>query len=1196
MATFDLSSLNKGQHEVASRLDEPLFVSAGAGSGKTYTLTARLVHALSEGSATDGGRYLHSIDEALVITFTEAAALEIKERVRQALRSAGDEDALLREESLKVDSAWISTIHGMCSRILHRHAVELGIDPKFTVCTGSVQDALMAQALNEVMQEVTHDDAYAALREQYDVWSAGSSSVAGIVQDLMGEANKSIRGFDGIRCPQSYETAAAVVRFERSVEALSALKLTEKQRATVDAALAAAASFTQLAPGERTPEAACEALANVKLPDLRKADQKPLKDEAKRALAEVLVCAAYEQGQEFAPQLVALACQVNERYGELKRAYSYLDNDDLITLALDAVKSSADVARDYAGRFRLVMIDEFQDTDQKQLELISLLSGEDACHLTTVGDAQQSIYRFRGGDVEVFLRRGRTLPKASHVEMDVNYRSDPSVLAVVERACGDAELLRNFLKLAGDAERKSKYAAAVQGKELPRIRLEVAAGGTSELMSATLAAQIADRLAEYRDAGQAVGSMALLLGTTPRVGLYLDALRARGLPAVVTGGSSFSSTPEVRVVQALLHTLANPHDTQTGLFPLLSSDMFQLDADDFVLLGTRTQEKLPAPTKRRIEQCFVDGELVLFGDAEPSARLRLAHAVLSRAFARMGTWQLADVCQAVVEESGWLARLERKGLDGLGMAANVLAAVRYVRELTGDLGLGVARAATEFDQWLAAAKLTPKNLVGDMIDAVQVMTVHGSKGLQFAVTAVSECWGKPSMRGALTVGEVGDERVVCVKPSTDIKNFSAMRKQVVVPDGPESCTSVADWALYLEDAEVKAQEYEKARLLYVALTRAEEALVVGVPVAEKEGYRSDLAMGFLGAFPELDELGAGEYEIDVAPASPLECERRIKAEDGSTRAVREPAIIPPGVARVVLLEHMGKAAADPWSASAAGTLAGFEGVLPDSFGRIAVLGTDADQGDDAQEADAPTAEFHLFAQDVAVPSSYGWRAREGVFSYSSAHALMEEQTKAAPAEERMPEKPRKAQQEAEAEGASYTPDTDKATNLGSAFHELAQTMVETGRDHDPARLDALARYWRLSQRQRTRLEQAAARWERCDLRREALAHDMVRAEVPFFIKVDAQYGTYVEGAIDLLCRNAGSQEALVVDYKTGDVGLTLQEVYARHEMQANFYAYVMMSQGYARVSCAFVCVECDDGAGQPVVVRYEFDEDHRPHI
>lgn len=1206
-AGLDLSQLNAGQRAVVSRLDEPLFVSAGAGSGKTFTLTARLVHALSTGSGPDGGRFIDSIDQALVITFTDAAALEIKERVRQALRGAGSEDGHLREESLRVDGAWISTIHAMCSRILHRHAIELGIDPQFTVCDGSVAEALLARALDEVMTKVLREDAYEGLRSEYPVWGAdpgGARSVVGMVAVLRSEAAKCARGFDDLVCPQSAQTSSEMTSLLRTFESLASLALTEKQRAAVESSLSALAEFAALAPGEQLPQRACAALAQVKLPVLRKAEQKPLRDEAKQRLAAAWVCAEYERAQALAPQLVAVAREVDERYGQLKRERSYLDNDDLISCALAAVEGHPEVAHDYAGRFRLVMIDEFQDTDEKQLRLIGLLSGRDARHLTTVGDAQQSIYRFRGGDVEVFRARGRSLPEAQHVTMDVNYRSDHNVLGLVERVCGDAGALGDFLKLAVDAHRRDRYLARDgKGAELPRIRLELASGGTSELMSATLAAQLADRLAAYRDAGQPASTMALLLGTTSKAGLYLDALRARGLQAVVTGGSSFSSTPEVGVIQALLHTLANPHDTQTGLFRLLSSDMFRLDADDFCQLGTRTQERLDAPTKRPVEQCFVTGELVLFGGGQPSKRLRAAHEVLTRAFSRLGRWELADVCQAVVEESGWLARLEREGVDGISVAANVLAALRYVRELTKDLGLGVARAADEFDRWLLASKLTPANLVGEQVDAVQVMTIHGSKGLQFGVTAVAECWGQPRVAGKLSHGRVDGRCVLCAAPTTELRDFSAMRSSLEAPSSASACRSVVDWARFLDEMEQEAQLAERARLLYVALTRAEEALVVGLPAAGTERFQSTLAMKVIGAFPELGELDAGEREIEVTPAAPIERERRVGDDGSSTRIVREPVQASPGVARVVTLTRLGTGRDDPWEAASDGSLAGFDGVLPASVTQIPLLGTDAGAGAPV----CPDRSFALFDVRVGEVETRAWRAREGVFSYSSAHALMEERSRKGPApqeaagsgrgaRQQLPQLPPRAQREAEAQGAPFVDDADKATSLGSAFHELAQTMVETGRDHDPARLEALARSWHLSQRQIERLHAAIARWEGSGLRAEALSYGRVLAEAPFFVRVDSSLGSHVEGAIDLLAFDPGSRRALVVDYKTGDVGLSPAEVAERHRMQANFYAWVLMDQGFDEVECAFCCVEVDDGEGGPLVLRYRFGPATKPSI
>lgn len=1185
MPAIDLSRLNVSQRDVVLRLDEPLFVAAGAGSGKTFTLTARLVHALSKGSGPNGGRYLNSIDEALVITFTKAAALEIKDRVRGTLRAAGEDDPFLREESLRVDGAWISTIHGMCSRILKRHGIELGIDAKFEVCEGSVAEALLARALDEVLTEAQQDESFATLLASFPLWGQGSdSSIVGMIRKLRSEANKCAHSYDDLVCPQTNETPANMIRLRNSLESLAAFKLTAKQAEQINSSLNAVATWCNLPPSERTLAAACNALDAVSIPGIRKKDIVDLKNEAKAMLLEAVLCAHYERVQTLTPQLVELARRVDKRYAQLKFEHSYLDNDDLIELALRAVETNAQVARDYEGRFKLVMIDEFQDTDEKQLRLISLLAGNGARHLTTVGDAQQSIYRFRGGDVEVFRERGRRLPPESHVQMDVNYRSDHHVLALVERVCGDAGVLDDFLKLAGNAGRTSSYVARTEeGATPPRAFLEIATGGTADVERATLAAQLADRLAQLASAGQPIGSMALLLGTTGKVSLYLDALRARGLPAVVTGGSSFASTHEVGVIQALLHTLANPRDTETGLFRLLSSDMFRLDADDFCLLGTQKQDVLDEPCKRPIEACFLTGDLTLYGSATPSRRLVAAHNVIRRAFSRLANWEFADVCLAVIEESGWLARLEAEGPDGLAIAANVLAAVRYIRELTSNLGLGVARTADEFDQWLAVAKLTPKSLSGDKINAVRVMTIHGSKGLQFGVTAVAECWSKPKNPGRLAIGSVKDRRVVCLAPKTDSKRFSEAQRAIEAPTEARASMSVAEWAAYINDMEYRASAAEKARLLYVALTRAEEALVVGLPVASQERYRSPLALAMLGAFEELDTLAPGVCEVSIEPDAGIECESREDDGAGNTTIVRRRMEVLPGIARIVELQQ-GATKEDPWQAISAHSLAGFDGELPESISLIPLLGTQAAHGikrEDSPESTSVTSSFDLYDTQRHATMAHAWGMRDDVYSYSSLRA--EELAREREKDEQPNAAFLEAQYEAEAEGAGYTGDFDKATALGSAFHALAETMVHTNENHEPARLEALARTWKLSQRQRTRLQAAITCWESSDLRRETQQYACRRAEVPFFIPaLDAIHGSYVEGAIDLLCTESNdcAGDALVVDYKTGDLDLSEAEVYERHESQAKLYADVLLSQGFAHVTCAFICVETG------VVVRW----------
>jgi ATP-dependent exoDNAse (exonuclease V) beta subunit len=305
-----------------------------------------------------------------------------------------------------------------------------------------------------------------------------------------------------------------------------------------------------------------------------------------------------------------------------------------------------------------------------------------------------------------------------------------------------------------------------------------------------------------------------------------------------------------------------------------------------------------------------------------------------------------------------------------------------------------------------------------------------------------------------------------------------------------------------------------------------------------------------------------------------------------------------------------------FTVDSAGSLEGVDGTFDDADQ------DSQDAADGTGDADAP-ATYDIYASEADPSTSRVafWKPREGVCSFSSAHELMRERfAEAAPTGEKddaSPEGanlgrpvavrvPTRVERDAEQEGAPVTDDEDRATNFGSAFHELAQCLVELGSGADDplavrlpdARIEATADLWRLSPRNRTRLRQALGRWSGSAVRAEALSHATVRAEVPFFSAADSEFGSYVEGAIDLLATDPGSREAFLVDYKTGDRGFTAAQIHERHEMQANFYASVLMAQGFEAVECRFVCVELEDAdaPGEPFCARYRFDAGHRPRI
>lgn len=1163
---IDLSTLNERQLQIVSTLDRPVFVEAGAGSGKTFTLTRRIAWALSPGSGVGDAPFVDDLGQVLVITFTNAAAREIKERVRSTLRQAG-----MREQALMVDSAWISTIHGMCSRILKRHALDLGIDPSFKVAGVNEARALLEQATEEVVGAASHDHTNEVLNRAFQEYSYGMLGgatpfgVVSMVLNVVNAAHSSPDGFDSLVTVGEPDVEGSVARLREAVGALGAQSgITPSAREAVMTSLGFLDGFLSAPPSQRTPEAAAAALAGVKLPSARAKAIKELVPEAKRALGEAMLEASLAGSAPLGDALVDLARKVDERNLQLKRDKSVLDNDDLVSLALHAVRDNPVVAADYRGRFKLVMVDESQDTDARQLELITLLSGDGARHLTTVGDAQQSIYRFRGADVGVFRARGEEVPQEDHVRLDVNYRSHADVLSFVDAVCGGPSgVVDGFMHLEPNPKRKDGYRARC----LPRVDVEVtlARRGMAALASATCATQIADRLAAYAAAGQSPSDMALLLGATGKADLYIDALRSHGLECVVTGGSTFTRTSEVKVMAALLHALSNPHDTQSGLFPLLASPMFELDANDFVQLGTRRQDMVDAPTKRAIDRGLQT--MSFYGEAEPSPRLRAAHEVLSRARLALRKHPVADVCLQVVRESGWFRRLEGAGTDGLAQEANILAAVRYIRELTQDLGLGPARAALEFDLWLEAAKVPPASLAGGSSNQVQIMTVHASKGLEFPIVAIAECWANPRPSGAVVTGRVdARRRGIIVKP----KGLK-VPKDLTAEENPRSC---AEWLLSLTEDGADQEAAEKTRLLYVALTRAREALVLGVGITQSaSGASPTLAANVLGALVGTPAPAPGVSSVEYGGSEP-----------GRLRCVSlEPCE-----------ENGGKGA----TLDSAGSF--FDGT---------VVNTDEVIGIGATIEVPEPAGFSLVSPDPdpATPAITMWRPRAGVFSYSSAHAQMLGDFSAADAaslDDAGPATgvaalPSRAERDSMQEGAPVVGDADKATGLGSAFHELAQAMVEGGQRFPlPERIAATKRFWHLSERAGGRLDGALARWWGSDVRKEALSHALVRAEVPFFQCVDSAYGGYVEGAIDLLSTDPGSDHAFLVDYKTGDRGLDAHALHQRHEMQANFYAHVLMGLGFTSVSCRFVCVELDraDAPGQPVVVPYEFDAMHPPRM
>lgn len=1190
--------LDAKQERIVKTLEGPLFVSAGAGSGKTFTLTQRIMYALRPGSKPQGQwadpqvpePFLDSIDQVLAITFTEKAAEELKERIRAALIDEG-----MDAEAAKVDNAWISTIHGMCSRIIRAHALDLGLDPAFGVAEyaedlkrAAVEHVLRRAIAEDATGAGAYDDLLAAFALENESGSYSARSLMAILFKVLSAASASVGGLGAFCQVRPAPSHVALMEAYREIALAPSYANAEAAQRALDALDAYVGSARDM-EALRTCFASCDALS-LRGRGMGK-DEKAAVAEVRRERTLFFAESYLGMKGDALSQLMDLAADVQAEYEALKAEKSLLDNDDLLTRAYDALKDNPLVRAEFAGKFKMVMVDEFQDTAQQQVELVRLLCGADGRELCTVGDAQQSIYRFRGADVSVFRRKKKEVERSGQgvsCSLDVNFRSHADILAYADKIFEGGEgnpLGRDFLHLDSCGEATRKGARALVDPTTARRQAVLVAGGSSQERAQHKARAIAERFARLRAReGFAPGDMVILMKRLTDADVYARAVRAAGMPCVVAGGTSvFRQAPEVGAITALLAFLANPDDGQKGLMPLLTSPMFCLGATELLALATHIDPQAGIVDSRTLTgQVFLSGEIMEeFGELPLLTRAR---EVLGRAVRRVGNDRVADIVRDVVNESGWLFRLERSGqAQDRAVAANVLKALDIVERESAGRAFAPRLVARAYESHIAHIKESPAALNGADEDAVRIMTVHASKGLEFPVVAVAECDGISNDGDALQAVEREGRTYWSALPNrfdladdADMLTVPELDEDNVTHEVPERA---AEAFAYMK-RENRLLDYEEAaRLLYVAITRAREVAILafGVRFATElvPEHPTSLVGEVLSRILPVDQgndglpdLGAGRLDFS-------------DSHEGDFQLIALSELNYPakkGVHRTYSIEEFGPDAgvdANGAAPEGSGLSAGGEGAGPRHVAIVTPAAVDyrlvpAERMPRASYSySSISRELHAEAEDrdvaVGTPQGEGSDAAD-----SGSHERSSSQ-------------------------AAHAGDATDATNLGSVVHDACQWMIETGSDEVPVeRVDALCRYWGCTSEQRVRIDAAIDRWRGSKVRAEALRWPCVRAEVPFYSRgmeeLGDRFGAYAEGAIDLLCTDpSDSGHALVIDYKTGGhADETPEQLREKHALQARVYADVLHKQGYGHVTLKFVRVEQPDPTDptQPQVVTY----------
>ncbi|MBX6313023.1 MAG: UvrD-helicase domain-containing protein, partial [Isosphaeraceae bacterium] len=833
-------------------------LGAGAGCGKTVVLTERYLIHLNEADDLLGRRAV------VALTFTEKAARELRDRIRQRcrqrLKEGGNRAKYWRNVLRGLEAAPVGTFHSFCGQVLRRYAIEAGIDPGFAVLEESIAPALREQALADCLRHwlATGNDDLTQLAVEFGLATVREALSTLLSDRLSGD-------LDAWAHREPAEIVAAWERtWEDQVRPLILRAVIRKAEPVLALLRRSSCSHPEMQRRaalllERIPVLEANPSPLAALDEIREAARVQGAGMAKHwpdpelyqqvkegfeALRDAVKAAkeAWRRDLEASIEAAALglrfarlAAEARTAYGRAKRASGMLDFDDLLIRTRDLLRDGPSAVREEVARsIGLILVDEFQDTDPIQGEILELLAGP---HLGSgllylVGDGKQSIYRFRGARPRIFQDFRERFPAAGRLELTKNFRSAPGLIAFVNALFatfypGPEDVLEygpeptarpdtSSIELLwahepgpeGDARANVDQRRKVEARWIARHLARRLAKGWPIWDSDTKEIRLAR-----------AGDVVILFRTLNDAAPYESALAAEGLDYYVQGGSAFFAQQEVLDLINLLSAIEDPTDS-VALAGVLRSPFFGLSDEGLFWLATAGHGDLA----RGLERWAGIGELSA-GD-----RLGLARAqeLLTRWRSLKDRVPIATLIDRALDESGYEAALLGEPL-GARKRANCRKLVRQARRY--DLHGGYALA--DFVARLRADLRKPPRedqaaTTDEQGDAVRLMTIHQAKGLEFPIVVVADL-NRDAPISRLRVAFHPDLGLL-VNPAAD-------RESPRDDEGESGPGRSLGWSVFrhLERAE---EEAEALRLFYVATTRARDALILSAGMAPTEPPKS----------------------------------------------------------------------------------------------------------------------------------------------------------------------------------------------------------------------------------------------------------------------------------------------------------------------------------------------------------------------
>jgi len=787
-------NLNEQQKEAVECLDRDLVVAAGAGSGKTAVLAHRFAHAV--GGKSD--QLTAGIDEILTITFTRKAAAELTERVRGVLMEGGPAGVSLAR---RVDEAWVSTIDSLCARLMKRHVLETGRDPGLRYAS----EVQAAQLRRESALHVIETRSGAGVAD--DVICYGMDTlVSALVQDLERLRSMGRRPSDVIVTSgqeSGLMLAPVIEACTRLIEGIE--DLGDSGPAARAANLVSARNLRAAceACGDFSEQSQARELLSVLMTAKFNVGTSP-QDEAKEAKARAQELTNMLGDVVLAPvaeQYVALLGAYADDYDARKRAAGLMDFSDAVEGVAALFDEHPDLVKRYQKHFKLIMMDEFQDTNELQMEAIQPMRCGNLC---AVGDVQQSIYGFRYADVEVM--RNLEDDVGTELPLTLNYRSHPEVLHVINAVFANNALMGSrYTPL--EAGRTKEYEVPWLDDE-PRVEMHLL--DEKQYESGTHAAEeaelVAGRIESLIEAGAEPGQIGILMQAMTHAPKVAAALSARGINTHLASGEAFFETPEVQDLKALLRVVAVPDD-DTAMIRILAGPLGALPDDEILAVSQVRGQSLWQGLRSAAADSPDD-------HSESTSGASGIYLRISRLRELEGIVSLADLLHRAVYEFDYDLTLLASSAAGAPAWANVNKLIRMAAEYEAVASSDVAAFLGYLDDYENLVKREPVAPSTGVEGAVKIMSVHAAKGLEFPVVVLAGL-GKG-------IASAVKGRILLERDSSGVPKLG-MRW----PDDGSTMKGVQDSTYeLLKSARKETESEEVKRVLYVALTRAQEVLIL----------------------------------------------------------------------------------------------------------------------------------------------------------------------------------------------------------------------------------------------------------------------------------------------------------------------------------------------------------------------------------